>query len=181
MRLHLAKRCPSVDTCRILANDDGSMYDHPSNSCGGGMSVSDGPMVVDAWPDFFPANCPPKAARDTTGTLYRFTKKLVAAARDLTCHWMLYEQHRETWVAEGRACQACGVSVYLTIPAARNKRRVLPALRKAHLQSVTIVSPDGKLMHTPSGLDPDHHTWWPRSTVESQLDALVYVEAPGAT
>lgn len=142
------------------------------------MSAVPAPAAV--WPDYFPAECPPADAAPAVGTLYRFTKKQTPDAKDVTCHWNRFEQHREEWARDGRQCQACGLSVYLTVETARQKRAMIPALRKAHVHRVTLVTADGKLKNTPSVGDPEHHTWWAQSTIHDVLGFLQYVEGPNA-
>jgi hypothetical protein len=138
------------------------------------------PEQAQTWPEYFPSDCPPAEARAAAGTLFRFGRKNPPSANDLTCHWQIYEQHREGFVKTGRQCQACGLSVYLDIQAARKVRGLIPGLKKAHLYSITLQTADGKLLNTPSNTDPRHHTWWSQSRIEEQLALLAHVEGPGA-
>jgi hypothetical protein len=108
------------------------------------------------FPDWFPANCPPVTAADTSGIVYRFVMNDPIDPKDFLSH------HELGLAPRAQPCRRCGLSVYRSLDAARTKLRDLrnryPARFGSYIAEGSLTAQHGKIKQ--EGADPEHHEWW---------------------
>jgi len=110
------------------------------------------------WSDHFPSGCPPQTAENATGEVYRLIKHDSPTPNDFRS-WR--EENKDKECPEGvTECQSCGLSVYTEKADACRVIRRIPRFKKAK-PALGKLTPDlGVMLHTPSRVNPSHHTWW---------------------
>lgn len=108
-----------------------------------------------SYPSHFPPNCPPLAATEHAGVLYRFVDHLPPTPEDFVSY--LVDKGPEEFPVHKR-CKASGLSVYKVAADAEAAARAVPLLRKMTLAKGTIDAAWGVV--SPSGERPGHQTWW---------------------
>ena len=130
------------------------------------------------WPTHFPTSCPPAAANDLAGTVYRFINGATPADRDFVSY---YEREpARDWGAD--ACKARGLSVIRTWADCGLMRKAIPALRKKRIAVANVETQIGVLATTPSNSCAGHGTWW-RAPTPGEVRSLfaTFDEPSGAT
>ena len=123
-------------------------------------------MGLMRFPEYFPKQCPPADSSEASGTFYRTIKGSVPVKKDFLPHWLLKTHNQQEWIKQGKACQACGLSVNTNIENLKRKMDILPTLRNKNIVEGTLAPNMGKVKPSPSLKDPDHHTWWIPTTVK---------------
>lgn len=108
------------------------------------------------WPPHFPEACPPDDSIEANGDVYRLVSGEPPKKEDFVSHWIKYPEKRKQYEALGRACEACGLSVFRSSEdAQRISRRVQHLPKKI---SVATLDPSmGRMKNTFSA---EHYTWW---------------------
>lgn len=114
------------------------------------------------FPHWFPANCPPTAAMDANGVVFRFATKSPVDPHDFLSHSELGLAPRS------QPCRRCGLSVYRNLASARRKLRELrdrlPDRFGPHIAEGTLFAEHGKIKQ--EGKDLDHYEWWAYDGIE---------------
>ena len=114
------------------------------------------------FPDWFPPRCPPAAAADVDGIVYRFVAKDPVDAEDFRSH------HELKLALHANPCRRCSLSVYRSLEIARDRLRGLrtrnPKRAEKHIAKGELTPDDGKLSQ--AGQDSDHYEWWAFDGVE---------------
>jgi hypothetical protein len=109
-----------------------------------------------AFPDHFPAGCPPQDAAPADGVVYRITKNNPPTPEDFLSFYEEGKQLRgNSPVAQ---CRSRGLSVYREIEDARHQLAALPALGD-HIAEGVLTEQHGVTKLTPTKR-PTHTTWW---------------------
>lgn len=104
------------------------------------------------WPSFYPEDCPPPTlSRELT--VFRFVRTDPATEVDFKSHAERFEDR----VFEDY-CDACGLSVFVTIDDALHAQRPIPGMKKKYIAVFPLRTEDGGAMRT--GPTQGHHTWW---------------------
>jgi hypothetical protein len=107
------------------------------------------------WPNHFPENCPPNAAKDADGEeVYRLVDQNPPSDPDFISHRLRYPK-REFF----DECKACGLSIFTNIEDSIKLRKRLPALRDTSIALGKLPSEAGKILPTPYSGN-SHYTWW---------------------
>jgi len=109
-----------------------------------------------SWPEHYPPQCPPQAATQASGVVYRFIDGRIPSEGDFLSHHE--RQPDKKW--EPMECQARGLSILRTLDDCNTMRKGIPALRKKRIAEGTLASTDGLIVPTPSNLCNGHCTWW---------------------
>lgn len=174
-RRKMLRRCFNKPMSSHLETIGPAGYDSVTDHRGGGwMSESEVTLI---WPIYFPADCPPAHAAPAGGVVFRFVQAGEPTADDFSDHWTAFPKRRDEFVRRGKTCDACGLSVYFTLEAAKEKRRIIPALRKLHIASGKITPPCGVILPTPED-QRDHFTWWPQPDGATYVAAFACIEGP---
>lgn len=100
-----------------------------------------------------PDNCPPIDARAFVGKIYRFARVLTPA--EFETHFIRFPGR--DW--KDKVCEAHGLSVCVTLGEARLLQRLVPGMLKKQITVAELNGAAGEVAQT--GLNPQHHTWWP--------------------
>jgi hypothetical protein len=111
-------------------------------------------MVAPYHPDC-PADCPPSTAEPRDGLIYRAVKKLPVVESEL-----LSDAERNRPRIDKTNCLNWGLSVWITEDAVAYARGALAFTRKRYVVGITVTDADGRLKHTPTDNQPEHHTFW---------------------
>lgn len=121
-------------------------------------STSDSPT----FPGWFPPSCPPAAAVDASGVVFRFVRHDPIDPGDFLSH------HELELAPTAKPCSRCSLSVFDNREAARTQLRYLrtrnPDRFGRHIGEGTLSADLGKLMQ--SGSNPSHRDWWAYEGVE---------------
>ena len=114
-----------------------------------------------AWPEHYPKSCPPYDSEKASGDVFRYVNN-PPDPKDLTSHWFLYKNLRETTKKAGLKCQLCGISVFRSLADLKDAGDLCPNIKKNNkVAAEASLSADmGKIKHTPSLTLLKHHTWW---------------------
>jgi len=117
------------------------------------MSTQSNAFRFSSW---FPLNCPPTAAADADGVVFRFVAKDPVDAEDfLSYHELRLALHSDP-------CRRCALSVYKSLDVARDQLRDLrkrnPKRAERHIARGTLTPADGRMKQT--GKIADHYSWW---------------------
>jgi hypothetical protein len=103
----------------------------------------------------FGDTCPPQAAQPVDREVFRGVKSPVISANDFVSH------------AEGRLpnhdrtnCEHWGLSVWTSDAAVEHARKTFRVMRRWYIAKGKVTGADGVLLATPSGAQPEHHTFW---------------------
>jgi hypothetical protein len=125
-----------------------------------------------AWPEYFPADCPPDDATDAVGNFYRFAESDPVTGKDCICLWI-----RQNGNIQGaNKCGACGLSVFTDLKDADRLRKIFKTYRKKHLAAASLATPTGKIKSTPTSAIKSHHTWWVPIGVQAETLLIVVKE-----
>jgi hypothetical protein len=120
----------------------------------------------------FPDDCPPPAAIDVEGTVFRFAKNDPVNPEDFLSHYEL------GLAPTAPPCRRVGLSVYRTLAAARRKLQELrdrsPDRYGRFIAEGTLDARCGKIKQ--EGKDPDHHEWWPYDGIEAHAPFRIVCE-----
>lgn len=108
-----------------------------------------------AWPNHFPEDCPPIAAKDADGEeVYRLVDQNPPSDLDFISHRLRYpnREFRDE-------CKACGLSIFTKLEDSITLRKRLPALRDTLIAMGNLPNDAGKILPTP-WMGNSHHTWW---------------------
>ncbi len=124
------------------------------------------------FPTYFPENCPPAEATDEECVLFRLCKGPTLTEKDFTSFYLINPQKHKDNV------NAYGLSVFKSIDDCKHAKSKSPNLRKKYkcVASGSNNSYRGKILHTPSGTNPDHYTWWLYDGVQPHTFFEVYNE-----
>lgn len=136
-------------------------------------SDAKGGSMHQAWPDHFPDDCPPKTSDSANGRVYR----LVGASPPNENDFLSWKQRSPNKDYGVKACQSCGLSVFVDLDHCRRLRRLVPALRKKHIATGELESQHGRIQNTPSNKMKEHYTWWVPEAVEEPWQLFQVVEA----
>jgi len=126
------------------------------------------------WPSHFPPECPPPESADANGDVYRIVNGKKPAEGDFVSYWFLKPQMRARALEAGntdKACQLCGLSVYLTLADIERLQRRVRHLGKGQI-AVGHLNGEGKLLDTGDG---GHHTWWISRQLEKPWESFKVV------
>ncbi|MCK5172430.1 MAG: hypothetical protein KAR47_03515 [Planctomycetes bacterium] len=112
------------------------------------------------FPKYFPTQCPPGDCSEVSGTFYRVIKGDIPVREDFLPHWLLRPHKQKDWIKNGKACEACGLSMNPTLEDLKRKGDFVPSLRDRNIAKGTLEPGMGKIKSTPSRIDATHHTWW---------------------
>ncbi len=102
-----------------------------------------------------PQNCPPEAAVPLQADLFRMVRALPADSSHLEPDVVMQPDK-----ANRQLCQCWGCSVWMEPSAVRNALKIFKFFRDQHVVKVAVDEDDGRLMPTPNGRQPEHHTFW---------------------
>ena len=108
------------------------------------------------FPTYFPENCPPAEALAEECVLFRLCKGPVLSEKDFVSVYLINpEKHKNN-------VNAYGLSVFKSFDDCKRALSKAPKLRKKYkrIANGTNNKYRGKIMHTPSGDNPNHYTWW---------------------
>jgi hypothetical protein len=109
------------------------------------------------FPNHYPPDCPPEAAEDAAGAVYRITKTDPPTQEDfLSFHELGMVLRKDTLSAR---CRSRGLSVYRTLGDARHHLSVFPN-GGDYIAGGTLTSAQGQTQPTPASQRPTHTTWW---------------------
>lgn len=111
-------------------------------------------MVAPYHPDS-PSDCPTSLATSPKGPVYRAVRKFPVEANDL-----LSDAERNRKGTDKANCINWGLSVWLTPEAVQYARDILPFTRERYIVDLVPTAADGRIQHTPTGNQPEHHTFW---------------------
>lgn len=125
----------------------------PRRLCVGSLAIwIDSSMPVYN-PDL-PTGCPPAHAAGMEGAFYRRLKSIPATTKD-------FLSHRERGMpCEGDDCACWGISVWTNVEQVQHALNILGLFRKSPIARVSVTPADGVIAKTPTGRQPDHHTFW---------------------
>lgn len=131
-----------------------------------------------AWPEHYPPQCPPQAALQMSGTVYRFINGRIPSENDFASHFE--REPSKVWLPN--ECQARGLSVVKTLEDCNAMRAGVPALRKKRIAKGSLNTTDGLVAPTPSKTCEGHCTWW-RHKAPSEVQRIFKLveEAWGAS
>lgn len=104
----------------------------------------------------FPENCPPGRALPADGEIFRLIKRVPASASDFVSRYARSPNGRHP---ERLACEAYGLTVFLTENDARAAQEISPC-SKMRLIAKARVTPDWGVLDATPGQAPGHYTWW---------------------
>jgi hypothetical protein len=109
------------------------------------------------FPSHYPSGCPPSAAEEAAGVVFRITKGNPPNPDDfLSFHEMGKALQRDT--VEAR-CQYRGLSVFRSLTDASHHLQALPGLGD-YIAKGTLTPAKGKTQLTATRKRPTHTTWW---------------------
>jgi hypothetical protein len=123
------------------------------------------------WPHFWPDGCPPEEAARASGDVFLYVRTDPPTKRDCRP----YRRQNSTRDFGRQECEACGLSVYRSLDAVRAQRDRIPAFRQWHIAKAELQRDHGRILATPTCVNPDHHTWWVPVDVDAR-QLLVVVE-----
>jgi hypothetical protein len=96
------------------------------------------------------------------GVIYRCLSQIEPCQDDV-----LSEREKQTANGESitpdavsRECQRWGLSVWISLSDVRHARKLFSFVRKRPIGRIKITSQHGVILHTPSGRQPNHRTFW---------------------
>jgi hypothetical protein len=115
--------------------------------------------VLMKWPEHFPNACPPSDSSDCRGRIFRIVKNGGPEESDFLSYWVLKPERQPGWLKTGRACNACGLSVLISMEDALEVLEIVQGIGDK-IAVAEFEAGTGKIKHTPSGRHENHHTWW---------------------
>ncbi|RUT00422.1 hypothetical protein DSM106972_075500 [Dulcicalothrix desertica PCC 7102] len=110
------------------------------------------------YPKHFPNDCPPSECDIASGEFYRYIKNQKPCPEDFLS-WR--EENPEKECPKGTSeCQACGVSIYLSLDDAKKLSRRVAYFRNKKIAKGTLSDELGRIKNTPSNVGKSHYTWW---------------------
>lgn len=108
------------------------------------------------FPTYFPENCPPEESTDEECVLYRLCKGPVLTDGDFKSFYLINPIKYKDNI------KAYGISVFKSFSDCNRAKSKSPKLRSEYkyVASGSNNSQRGKLLNTPSGVNPNHYTWW---------------------
>jgi len=126
-------------------------------------SIGNDPLLSHALPSYhpnIPDGCPPTDARPMRGVIYRSLRGAKPEAID-------FQSHAERNVSSvGPECQKWGLSVWLSEEDVKHARSVMAFFRRKHIACGQVTPLHGVIKRTPSGNQPNHHTYWRDHTID---------------
>lgn len=107
-----------------------------------------------------PATCPPPSAQQVDQILYRGLKGVTACSDDFHS-----DAEKDRKGCDFSDCQSFGLSVWVNESGVETARLVVPGFKKKCIVSFAVKKNDGKLLHTPTNRQPEHHTFWRSKTL----------------
>jgi len=113
------------------------------------------------WPEWYPADCPPKLAVMAKGSFFRLVDGERVTEVDFLSNRELVDQGIKTRVfwTEDKEYLAVACSVYSAQQDAEQTRKSFGALRKKRVARGA-VDGGGRIMNTPDKNGSSHHSWW---------------------
>ena len=111
--------------------------------------------MSEAWPDFFPVDCPPGDAKPAEGTFLRLVRNAPPDETDFVA-WRTENPNNKV----SDECKACGVSIMADMGDVHRLQRRVASQRSKFVASGTLRPELGRLKHTPSSSSKSHHSWW---------------------
>ena len=126
------------------------------------------------YPTHYPKNCPPNHSVPASGDVYRFINGTTPKDKDFKSYYEL-KPHQD-WGS--KACEARGLSVFITLEDCIAAAKVIPAFRnrKKLLAKASLPSNSGVIAPTPSKNTNNHNTFW--SLVSAQDLSLLFHSVP---
>lgn len=108
------------------------------------------------FPTYFPENCPPEEASDEECILFRLCKGTILTEKDFRSFFLINPEKYKDLI------NAYGLSVFKSIEDCKHAMSKSPNLRRKYkyIAKGTNNNCRGKVLHTPSGTNPNHYTWW---------------------
>lgn len=110
------------------------------------------------WPQHYPESCPPAIAKEASGKVYRFIEKEHEFPQDKD--FMSWKELNPNKDYGEKECQACGLSIYISLEEAKRVASSIPRLKKMKIAEANLTKNSGKMENTPSNVSKDHFTWW---------------------
>ncbi len=120
------------------------------------------------YPAHYPKDCPPNHAVPASGDVYRFINGTNPKDKDFKSYYEL--KPNQNW--GNKACQARGLSVYLTLRDCIVAIEQIPALKKKCIAKSELLQNHGVIASTPSENTQNHNTFW--SLVNAQDLSLLF-------
>ena len=119
---------------------------------------------VRSFPAYFPEGCPPADAKSEEIVLFRLCKTTVPAADDFLSFYQINPEKYKSII------QAYGLSTYPSAEDCESAKRKSPRLRNAYagIACGQVDAENGKILRTPSKVNPAHITWWVYEGIEPQ-------------
>lgn len=108
----------------------------------------------------FPDNCPPSKSDMASGEFYRLIKKAHEKPHPKDFLSWQQESPDKECPAGVSECQACGISIHLSLDDAKNLSLRIPSFRNRKIAKGILNYQLGRIKHTPSRNEKSHHTWW---------------------
>lgn len=114
------------------------------------------------FPSYFPKGCPPEDATDEEMLLFRMCKGPVPTAEDFLTFFQIDPEKYKGHIL------AYGLSVFKSEDDCQRARKKSPRLRTQYkyCASGTTNKDRGKILATPTKVNPHHITWWVYEGVE---------------
>lgn len=120
------------------------------------------------WFEALPPDCPPDEAFSPENSFFR----LGSIPPDASDFW----SHRRRFpykVFQVSECVARSLSIFDDLEAARQLRRLLPAMRSKPIFQVDLAGKDGLILQT--GSNPHHYSWWRSTAFDLQTIHVIEV------
>lgn len=119
--------------------------------------------------DGLPDDCPVPEAEAISKRVYRGIRKKLPNTKDFESE----AERRAFSAGEGR-CVDWGLSTWVSRAAVEWARKIVPGFDRKAIVGFDATPADGMIAHTPTGPQPEHHTFWkvvdvdlcPRCTIE---------------
>ncbi|BCH65032.1 hypothetical protein RvVAT039_22480 [Agrobacterium vitis] len=100
-------------------------------------------------------NCPPDDASSANGIIYKVVKKHPMASNEFDS-----DVERKVKNTDDKNCQCWGCSVWVDQNGIDTALTLFPFWKKRYIVASAVNGGDGVIKHTPSNLQPRHHTFW---------------------
>ena len=108
-----------------------------------------------------PEACPPPSSAPTEGVFYRLTEPQLSPGNiPLKGSWRKPYKSRGEYYGRTDVCEAHAFSVFGSLEAIQEARKINPWAAKKSLAKVEILPTMGNVLETASDLADSHHDWW---------------------
>jgi hypothetical protein len=100
-------------------------------------------------------DCPPSDAFSAQGSIFKVVKKYPPDSKEFDS-----DVERQAKGADDKNCQCWGCSVWVDQDGIDTALGLFQFWKKRHIVVAAVNSSDGVIKHTPSNIQPRHHTFW---------------------